>query len=317
MKQMNKTINANNELSKEKFKFINNISPDNIEEEIQISENKYIDNLILQIKSSKLAMFSLCVLFVVLICSIFAFVSPYNPNKTSISERLNTPSLKHIFGTDELGRDYFTRILYGGRVSLTVGFLSMIMSVSIGTIVGTFSGFIGGKVDKIIMRIIDILMCIPTFFLILIANAYLKPGLKNVIVVIGIFGWMGIARIVRAETLSFKEREYVLASHSMGGRSWYIIKKHILPNVMPTVIVTSSINIARAILTESALSFLGLGVQAPAASWGSMLQTAQGYLSQASHLALFPGMAILLTVLSFNVVGDVLRISLEPKVVKK
>lgn len=301
-------------LTKENFKLINKDLSSLSEVEIPLEKNRYLNNLIHQIKTNKLALFSCIILILVFICSIFAFLSPYDPNKINISERLTSPSVKHIFGTDELGRDYFTRMLYGGRVSLTVGFLSMIISVVIGTLVGTFSGFIGGKVDKLIMRFIDILMCIPTFFLILIANAYLKPGLKNVIVIIGIFGWMDTARIVRSETLSYKEREYVLASHSMGASNWHIIKKHIIPNVMPTVIVVSSIGIAGAILTESALSFLGLGVQAPTASWGSMLQTAQSYLSQSPFMALFPGLSILFTVLSFNILGDILRVALEPKI---
>ena len=315
--KMNKTLDKKQLFTEENFKFINRDLSSLSEEELFIDKNRYIDNLLREIKRNKLAFFSCTILIVVFLCSIFAFLSPYDPNKITISERLNPPSLKHLFGTDELGRDYFTRILYGGRVSLTVGFLSMIISVVIGTFVGTFSGFIGGKTDKLIMRCIDVLMCIPTFFLILIANAYLKPGLKNVIIIIGIFGWMDTARIVRSETLSYREREYVLASHSMGASSWHMIKKHIIPNVMPTVIVVSSIGIAGAILTESALSFLGLGVQAPTASWGSMLQTAQGYLSQSPFIALFPGLSILLTVLSFNILGDVLRVALEPKINKK
>jgi peptide/nickel transport system permease protein len=212
-----------------------------------------------------------------------------------------------------LGRDYFTRALYGGRVSITVGFLSMIISTVIGTTVGTISGYFGGKIDSLIMRVIDILMSIPTFFLILILNAYLKPGIQNIILIIGLFGWMGIARIVRAETLSVKEREYVLYSKVIGERSNVIIRKHIIANIFPTVMVASTLNIASAILTESSLSFLGLGVQPPNSSWGSMLKYAQGYIADAPYLALFPGMLILLTVLSFNILGDIFRVAFEPK----
>lgn len=212
-----------------------------------------------------------------------------------------------------MGRDYFARALYGGRVSLTVGFLSMIISTIIGTIVGTVSGYFGGKVDSIIMRTIDILMSIPTFFLILILNAYLKPGIQNIIIIIGLFSWMGIARIVRAETLSVKEREYVLYSKVIGEKSNVIILKHIIPNIFPTIMVASTLNIAGAILTESSLSFLGLGVRQPDSSWGSMLKYAQGYMGDAPYLALFPGILILLTVLSFNVLGDVFRVAFEPK----
>lgn len=215
-----------------------------------------------------------------------------------------------------MGRDYFTRSLYGGRASLMVGFISMIISTTLGTIVGTFSGYIGGKIDNIIMRTIDILMCIPTFFLILIINAYLEPGIENIIIIIGLFGWMDIARIVRAQTLSLKERESVLCSKALGAPNKKIIFKHIIPNVIPSVMVASTINIASAILTESSLSFLGLGVRAPNSSWGSMLQNAQGFISSSPYLAIFPGLFILFTVLSFNILGDIFAIALDPKINK-
>ncbi|ARC87121.1 ABC transporter permease [Clostridium argentinense] len=267
----------------------------------------------MQMKRNKLAQLSLISLCVIFVFSIFAFLSPYDPNKIDIAIKFQGPSINHTFGTDELGRDYFTRALYGGRISIMVGILSMSVSIIIGTIVGAISGYVGGILDSIIMRIIDMLMCIPIFFLILIANAYLKPSIVNTIVIIGTFGWMGIARIVRSETLSYKERDYVLVAKSLGASNWYIIKTHIIPNVLPTVIVASSINIADAILTESALSFLGLGVQQPMASWGSMLQAAQARMSDKAYLAVFPGLLILITVLSFNVLGDVLRLALEPK----
>ncbi|HLR36227.1 MAG TPA: ABC transporter permease [Tissierellales bacterium] len=270
-------------------------------------------NLIYQLKESKLGVISILVIIILSIASILAFLSPYDPNKIDVMNRLAAPSKSHLFGTDDMGRDYFARALYGGRVSLTVGFLSMIISTIIGTIVGTISGYFGGKVDSIIMRIIDILMSIPTFFLILILNAYLKPGIQNIIIIIGLFSWMGTARIVRGETISIKEREYVLYSQVIGEKPSGIIKKHIIPNIFPTVIVASTLNIANAILMESSLSFLGLGVRQPNSSWGSMLKYAQGYMEEAPHLALFPGVLILITVLSFNVLGDIFRVAFEPK----
>ncbi|KIE45509.1 binding--dependent transport system inner membrane component family protein [Clostridium argentinense CDC 2741] len=276
-------------------------------------KSRFKTNFKMQMKRNKLAQLSLISLCVIFVFSIFAFLSPYDPNKIDIAIKFQGPSINHTFGTDELGRDYFTRALYGGRISIMVGILSMSVSIIIGTIVGAISGYVGGILDSIIMRIIDMLMCIPIFFLILIANAYLKPSIVNTIVIIGTFGWMGIARIVRSETLSYKERDYVLVAKSLGASNWYIIKTHIIPNVLPTVIVASSINIADAILTESALSFLGLGVQQPMASWGSMLQAAQARMSDKAYLAVFPGLLILITVLSFNVLGDVLRLALEPK----
>ncbi|MBU5677188.1 ABC transporter permease [Alkaliphilus sp. MSJ-5] len=276
--------------------------------------NRSLTNLKYQLKENKLGIAAITIIVILAISSIFAFLSPYDPNAINVTNRLGSPRLQNIFGTDDMGRDYLTRALYGGRVSLTVGFLSMIISTAIGTIVGTISGYFGGKVDNLIMRTIDILMCIPTFFLILILNAYLKPGIQNIIIIIGVFSWMGIARIVRAETLTVKEREYVLYAKVSGEKSKKIILKHIIPNIFSTVIVASTINIATAILTESSLSFLGLGVQQPNSSWGSMLKNAQGYIGEAPHLAIFPGMLILLTVLSFNVLGDIFRVAFEPKV---
>ncbi|MBU5428042.1 ABC transporter permease [Tissierella pigra] len=270
-------------------------------------------NLKYQLKQNKLGIIAVIVIAILLIASILAFLAPHDPNKIDIMNSLKSPNKEHIFGTDEMGRDYFARALYGGRVSLTVGFLSMIISTVIGTIVGTISGYFGGRIDSLIMRTIDILMSIPTFFLILILNAYLKPGIQNIIIIIGLFSWMGIARIVRGETLSVKEREYVLYSKVTGEKSRTIMLKHIIPNIFPTVIVASTLNIAGAILTESSLSFLGLGVRQPDSSWGSMLKYAQGYIGDAPYLALFPGILILLTVLSFNILGDIFRVAFEPK----
>ncbi|MBP3932111.1 MAG: ABC transporter permease [Peptostreptococcaceae bacterium] len=267
------------------------------------------DNL----KENKLALSAVIIIFTFCLASILAFLSPFDPNQIDPINRLKAPDSTNLFGTDNMGRDYLTRALYGGRISLTVGFLSMLISTSVGTIIGSISGFFGGKVDYFITRAIDILMSIPTFFLILVVNSYLGSGIQNIILVIGFLGWMGVARIVRAETLSVKEREYVLYAKSIGQSSFRIITKHIIPSILPTVIVASSINIASAILMESSLSFLGLGVQQPNASWGSMLKDAQGFLADAPHMALFPGIFILLTVLSFNLIGDTLRSVFEAK----
>ena len=228
------------------------------------------DNL----KENKLALSAVIIIFTFCLASILAFLSPFDPNQIDPINRLKAPDSTNLFGTDNMGRDYLTRALYGGRISLTVGFLSMLISTSVGTIIGSISGFFGGKVDYFITRAIDILMSIPTFFLILVVNSYLGSGIQNIILVIGFLGWMGVARIVRAETLSVKEREYVLYAKSIGQSSFRIISKHIIPSILPTVIVASSINIASAILMESSLSFLGLGVQQPNASWGSMLKDA-------------------------------------------
>lgn len=273
---------------------------------------RFKDNFIRELKKNKLGIFALICLTLIIILSVFAFLTPYNPDTINMSNQFISPNLKNIFGTDELGRDYFTRALYGARISLIVGVLSMMVSIFIGTLVGAISGLLGGKVDAIIMRIIDMLMSIPLFFLLLIVNSYLRPSIANIIIIIGIFGWMSIARIVRSETLSIKERDYILCSKALGSNNIKIVKTHVIPNAISTVIVAASINIADAILMESSLSFLGLGVQQPMASLGSMLQTAQSRIGDKTYLAIFPGLMILLIVLSFNVLGDILRVALDP-----
>lgn len=264
---------------------------------------KDIKQKLIKNRSAKIA---ILIISIFVIASILAFLSPYDPNLIQIKDRLKTPSLKHIFGTDLVGRDYFTRILYGGRVSLSVGFLSMIISTSLGTFVGAICGYYEGILDSVVMRIIDILMCVPSFFIILVLNAYLKPSMTTIIFVIGFLGWMGTARIVRAETLSLKNREYVLYAKNLGMKDLKIIKKHILPSILPVILVVATMSIAGAILTESALSFLGMGIQAPQASWGSMLSKAQKYIGSNPYLCIFPGFAILMTVLSFNILGDII-----------
>ncbi|WP_430154805.1 ABC transporter permease [Paenibacillus thiaminolyticus] len=274
-------------------------------------------NVLTQVKEQKAAIAAIILLAVFALASIFAFLVPYDPNKIVVTERLLPPSAAHWFGTDDYGRDYLARALYGGRVSLSVGFLAMAIAVIVGTAVGTVSGYFGGWIDNVLMRIVDILMSIPSFFLMLILNAYLKPGITTIILIIGMLSWMNIARIVRAETLSVKQREYVLYARVSGQNTLAIILKHIVPNIMSTIIVAATINIASAILMESSLSFLGLGIQQPNSSWGSMLNNAQGFIGEAPYLALFPGLFILLTVLSFNVLGDVFRVAFEPKANKR
>lgn len=256
-------------------------------------------------------LFSLIILFILILGSTLAFLAPFDPNQMSVQEKLLGPSEKHWFGTDDYGRDYFARILYGGQISLMVGFFAMVVSVSVGVIVGTISGYLGGRIDGFIMRFLDIFMALPSFFLIMILSAYLKLGILSIILIIGLLSWMDVARIVRAQTLSLKNREYVLYAKATGEGKWRIIFKHIVPGIIPSFIVASSLNIANAILTESALSFLGLGIQQPDASWGSMLYNAQGFIGQASYLAIIPGILILIVILAFNVLGDSIQRILE------
>lgn len=264
-------------------------------------------NLLTGFRKNKLAAAGLALILLFSLISLAAPLLPLDPNTLSVSERLVHPCPAHPFGTDEMGRDYLARCVYGGRTSLLVGFMAMVLSTAIGVAVGTLSGFLGGKVDVVIMRLVDALMSLPTFLLMVVMNAYLDAGVKNVILVIGLLTWMSIARIVRGETLALKSREYVIYSR-VSGQGWVrTIFRHILPNIMPTVIVSATINIAQAILMESALSFFGLGIIPPTASWGSMLNSAQNKMITAPYLAVFPGLLILLTVISFNYVGEVLR----------
>ena len=277
-------------------------------------KNRRIKNVKDELKGDKSALFSGAFLIFIILISTFAFLIPINPDAINTSSMLQAPSLTHLFGTDELGRDYLARTIYGGRVSLIVGVLAMVISTSIGVAVGTISGYFGGKIDNILMRFVDIISSIPWIILVTIISIFLRPGLQAIIIVIGLFSWMEIARLVRAETLSIKEREYVLYAVSIGESSRNIIFKHIIPSVFPTIIIASTTSIANAIMTESSLSFLGLGIQQPMASWGNLLQNAQTNLQSAPYMAVLPGLLIILTIYSFNKLGNVLRVFVEPKI---
>lgn len=269
-----------------------------------------------EVLSNKAALFSIIFLTVIIIAVLLAPLSPYDPYEIDISQKMQGMSAKHIFGTDDYGRDYLTRALYGGRVSLLVGFCSMFITVIIGTLIGVFSGYIGGKVDMILMRFTDIFLALPSMLLMIVLNAILQPGLVTLIFVLSLFSWAQVARITRAETMSVKERDYVIATKNLGAGSFRIAVKHIIPNILGPIVVAASLGVANAILMESSLSFLGLGVQIPVASWGSMLQSAQTHILDTPRLAILPGVLIMLTVLSFNLLGDVLRTAFEPKIVK-
>ncbi len=273
-------------------------------------------DVVKEIRSNPLAMFAVIYLTVIIVACLLAPLSPYDPNALNLADKFAKPSFTHFFGCDEFGRDYFTRALYGGRVSLMVGFAAMFVTVCIGTTIGIFSGYIGGKLDMLLMRFTDIFLALPSMLLMVVLNSFLKPGMTTLILVLSLFSWASVARITRAETMSLKERDYVIASKNLGASSVQIAVKHILPNILGPVIVAASLGVASAILTESSLSFLGLGISIPHASWGSMLQSAQGYILDKPIMAVYPGALILLTVLSFNILGDVLRSALEPKIVK-
>lgn len=241
------------------------------------------------------------------------WVAPYDPAEVHVDRVLMPPSLEHPLGTDELGRDVLSRIIWGGRVSLLVGFVAVGIATLIGTILGALAGYYGGWVDMVIMRFVDVMLCFPSFFLILAVIAFLEPSIWNIMAVIGLTSWMGVARLVRAEFLSLKEREFVLAERALGASSARIIFSHILPNALGPVFVSAILGVGNAILVESALSFLGIGVQPPVPSWGSMLASGKDYLGVAYWLSLFPGLAILLTVLAYNLFGEGLRDALDPR----
>lgn len=232
---------------------------------------------------------------------------PLDPTKTNTSLILANPSAEHLFGTDDVGRDYFIRVLYGGRVSLLVGFVAMIISLFIGTSVGLISGYYGGIIDSTLMRLVDIISSIPWIILASVLTVFLKPGINTIIIIIGCFSWTEISRMIRAETLVIKEKDYVKYAQFLEERDFKIITKHILPAVTLTMIVSSTRSIASAIMLESTLSFFGLGIQQPMSSLGSLLQKAQSYLQSAPHMAFIPGILIMLMVFSFNEIGKVFR----------
>ena len=271
-------------------------------------------NILKKLIKNKFAMIGLTTIILLILVSVFApVISPYTPSQQNIFERLQPPSLTHIFGTDDLGRDVFTRMIFGARISLSVGFISVFIILVIGTFLGIVSGYYGGKADYIIMRFTDIVLCFPTFFLIILVIAFVEPNIYNVMVVIGVTSWPGLARLVRAEVLSLKEREFILVSKMMAVSNIKIFCVHILPNIISPLMVYSSLAIGGAILTESALSFLGLGVQPPMPSWGQILTSGKDYIYMAWWLSLFPGIAILVTVLAFNLVGEAIRDIFDPK----
>jgi len=265
-------------------------------------------------KRNRLAVVGLFMIIIIFLIAIFAAVlSPYDPDKTDVSVKLKRPSPRFYLGTDQLGRDVFSRMLHGSRISLTVGFIAVAISILIGILVGAAAGYYGGWVDSFLMRFVDTMLCFPSFFLILTIVALLGPNIINIMVVIGITSWEGTARFVRAEFLSLRERDFVQAAKALGVKDFRIIFRHILPNALAPVFVTATLGVASAILIEASLSFLGFGVQPPAPSWGNILTEGRTYIFDAWWLTIFPGFAILFAVLSFNLVGDGLRDALDPR----
>jgi peptide/nickel transport system permease protein len=241
------------------------------------------------------------------------WLSPCDPGKIDLKMVLAPPSGSHLLGTDQLGGDVMSRMIWGARISLKVGFVATGLAILIGTLLGAVAGYYGKWVDAAIMRAVDIMLCFPTFFLILAVIAFLEPSIWNIMIVIGLTGWMGITRLVRADFSSLKQRDFVLAARSIGAGDLRIIFRHILPNAMASVLVAATLGVAGAILTESALSFLGIGVQPPTPSWGNILTAGKDNIDIAWWLSLYPGLAILITVLGYNLLGEGIRDSLDPR----
>ena len=255
-------------------------------------------------------------LIIIVLASVAAlapFIAPYEPTAINVYNVLSPPSLSHPFGTDELGRDVLSRMIWGSRVSLKVGIIAVGIAIFIGIFVGSISGFYGGKVDAVMMRFVDVMLAFPTFFLMLAVISIVEPSISTIMIVIGITGWMDVARLVRAEFLTLKERDFITAARAIGASDFRLILKHIIPNALAPVFVAATFGIAGAILTESGLSFLGLGVQPPEPSWGNILTSGKDNITVAWWLSLFPGLAILVTVLCYNLVGEGLRDSLDPR----
>ena len=271
-------------------------------------------NLFQKALSNPLAFAGFIIILVILLLAMLApFIAPYDPNDINVKAILLEPSMQHWMGTDGLGRDVLSRMLHGGRISLLVGLVAVGISTAIGIILGAIAGFYRGWIDAFIMRMVDVMLSIPSFFLILAVIAFLTPSIINIMVVIGLTSWMGVTRLVRAEFLSLSEREFVTASRTLGARDVRLIFTHLLPNSLTPIIVSAVLGVAGAVLMESGLSFLGLGVQAPQASWGNILTDGKEYIQFAWWLSLFPGLAILITVLGYNLLGEGLRDALDPR----
>jgi peptide/nickel transport system permease protein len=270
----------------------------------------------IRFKKHKLSLFAAgVILFLILLALTAPLITPYERDAVDPSQRFSKPSAKHWLGTDDMGRDVLTRLIYGAQASLAVGLVSTGISILIGVTLGAISGYFGGVVDNLIMRLVDIFMCFPFFLMAIVMAAVLGPGIRTVMLVSGVLSWPGLARIVRAEVLAIKQREFIEAARALGLSAPSIIWRHILPNVFAVLVVYATLGIAGGILGEAGLSYLGLGVKAPQPSWGNMLHMAQNFTALTSYPWLWvpPGLMILLTVLSINVLGDGLRDALDPK----
>lgn len=265
-------------------------------------------------KRNKLGVFCLIVVVLLVLVAIFApLIAPYDPYAQELTNMLQAPSAEHLFGTDEYGRDILSRVIYGCRVSLSVGVVSQVIALVIGFFAGVCAGYFGGKVDAVISFVIQVFSSFPFLLFAIVIMYALGAGLVNLYVALGLLGWASTARLIRGDVMRLKDSEYIQSCILSGGKSWRIIMRHLLPNCVSTLIVTTTLGIPSAIMSEASLSFLGLGVQAPMASWGQMINAAQSYIQSSTYYSVIPGIAIIITVMAFNLLGDALRDALDPK----
>ncbi len=266
-------------------------------------------------RQHRMAMFGLITIVVLFLASLFApVIAPYDPDRVNPIARHQPPlSEGHLLGTDEIGRDILSRLLFAGRVSLIVGFAAMLVTITVGSVVGLCAAYYGGKTDVLLMRLTDVFLSFPTIYLLLVLAAFVRPSVLSITLIVGFTAWMEVARIVRAQFLTLKEQEFVTAARAMGSTAPRIMLRELLPNGVGPIIVAATLQVAAAILAESYISFLGYGIQPPQASWGIMLNNAQEFFTRAPWLAIFPGVAITLAVLAFNFVGDGLRDAFDPR----
>lgn len=286
-------------------------------EEIVRPSMSYWQDAWRRLKKNRLAMIGLAAIILILLTAIIGpYLSPYTYYDQDLWNASKPPNAQHWLGTDNLGRDVFTRVLYGARISLTVGFFATLINLTVGVLYGGISGFIGGKVDNVMMRIVDVLYGIPLQLYVILLMVVLKPGLQNILIAIGAVYWVQMARIVRGQVLSLREQEFILAARTLGASRWRILLRHLIPNAIGPIIVTVTLGIPEAIFTEAWLSFLGLGVSAPMASWGSLASEGLTSLQSYPWLLLSPALAIAITMLAFNFLGDGLRDALDPRMRK-
>lgn len=280
----------------------------------QRGSNRALKDIWIRMKRNKLAMVGLAIIIILVLTAIFAdVIAPYGFAEQNLKNQYQTPSAAHLFGTDELGRDIFSRVVYGSRVSLRVGFISVSISMLVGVAIGAITGYYGGKVDNALMRIIDIVQALPDTLLAIAIMASLGPGLTNLMIAVGIASIPGYARLVRSSVLSLRDQEFIEAARASGSSDFRIMFKHLIPNCMAPIIVQATLGVAYAIINAAGLSFIGLGLEPPTPEWGAMLSGGRAYIRDFPHMTLFPGLAIVVTILALNLLGDGLRDALDPK----